>query len=101
MRKMNLEVLLLLIFMNVLITILFIVLLFLFLKEEKIQLINVNSQDLAFAFYFSLLFGLKGDTSLFLAFLSICSLILFIKTRRQKLSNKEEQKEDLANAHIF
>jgi len=65
----------LLLFLNILMTIMFIILfLLLFKQERKTQLININSQDLAFAFYFSLLIGLKGSLSLFLAFLSIYSL---------------------------
>ena len=97
---MNLEAFLLL-FLNILMTIMFIILfLLLFKQERKTQIINMNSQDLAFAFYISLLLGLKGDFSLFLAFLSICSLLLFLGARKRILKF-EEQKKDQADAHII
>ena len=80
---MNLEILLLLIFMNMLMTLLFIILLFSLFKQ---QISNMNREDLAFAFYFGVLIGLKGNINLFLAFLSICSLWFFIKNKKQKLS---------------
>ena len=94
---MSLEVLLMLIFINMLMTLLFIIFVFLLFKQ---QIGNMNSQDLAFAFYFSFLIGLKGNISLFLAFLSICSLWFFIKNKKQKLSY-ELQKEQKTDIHII
>jgi len=55
----------------------------------------MNSEDLAFAFYFGFLLGLKGNINLFLTFLSICSLWFFMKKKKQKLKQiSEESKEE-------
>jgi len=63
----------------------------------------MNSQDLAFAFYLSFLIGLKGNINLFLAFLSACSLWVFMKNKKQNLSYElqQEQKEEKTNIHII
>jgi len=60
----------------------------------------MNSEDLAFAFYFGVLIGLKGNISLFLACISFCSLLFFIKNKKQKLSY-EMQKEQKTDIHII